>query len=46
VRLVVRAVEVLAVPALREEDLVADTVLALVDVGEVDVLALSVGRVV
>lgn len=46
VRLVVCAVEVDTVPAHREEDLVADTVLTGIDVGEVDVLALSVSGVV
>ena len=46
VRLVVRAVEVDTIPAHGEEDLVTDTVLALVRVREVDVLALSVGGVV
>ena len=41
----VRRVEVDAVPAHGEEDLVAETVLAGVDVGEVDVLAFTVGGV-
>lgn len=46
VRLVIGAVKVLAVPALREEDLDTDAVLAGVDVWEVDVLALGIGRII
>ena len=46
VRLVVGTVQVNTIPALGKEDLVTDTVLAFVDIGEVDVLAFSVGRVV
>ena len=42
VRLVIRAVKVLAVPALREENLDTDAVLAGVDVREVNILALSI----
>ena len=45
-RLVIVTVEVYTIPALGEEDLVADTILALVDIGEVDILALSISRVV
>ena len=46
VRLMVRAVEIYTIPALREEDLVTDSILALVHIGEIDVLALSIGRIV
>lgn len=45
-RLVVWHVQVDAIPALREEDLVTDTVLASINIGEVDVLSLSICRVV
>ena len=37
---------VFAIPTLREENLVANTILALVDVREVNILALSVGGIV
>lgn len=46
VGLVVRAIEVLTIPARRHEDLETNAVLALVDIGEAKVIALSVGRVV
>lgn len=39
------AVEVLPVPALREEDLVADAVLAGIDVREVEVVAFGIGGI-
>lgn len=45
VRLVVRAVEVHAIPALREENLQTNTILASIDIGKMDVRAFSVSRV-
>ena len=45
-RLMVRTVEIHTIPALREENLETKAVLALVNVGEVDILTLGIGRIV